>query len=280
MPAIGFNALSKLKYYIKFIIYGNFIIALGAYCLAEITLINNDQGRIIDSSSILLFFSTLTAYNLQRIIKIKTAFPENPGERHNWIKENRIFLMILSLISSIAALFYIDFNQIESLAIIILISFISIAYVYVNNGKGLREIPFFKIFLVGAIWGIGTVLIPLMYHTVNINQLHYLQILRIITLIIAITIPFEIRDLKYDKPEIRTIPQVVGIKGSKIAGIVLMLSFLAISVVLNTNNTADIIMTFTCILLISFSGMRKKENYYLLLVDGSLVFWYSLYLIF
>ena len=44
-------------------------------------------------------------------------------------------------------------------------------------------------------------------------------------LVLAITIPFDIRDLGLDKEDLATLPQVFGIKKSKIVGLVALLVF-------------------------------------------------------
>ncbi len=39
-----------------------------------------------------------------------------------------------------------------------------------------------------------------------------------VLLVLAFLIPFEIRDLAYDKPELKTIPQRIGVTQTKIFG--------------------------------------------------------------
>ena len=93
---------------------------------------------------------------------------------------------------------------------IILLSLISILYPF-----GLRNTPYLKIFLIAASWSISTVLLTYFENNLLIDQRFYLEIFARFFFILGITIPFDIRDLKFDNRRLNTIPIVFGFDDSK-----------------------------------------------------------------
>jgi len=77
--------------------------------------------------------------------------------------------------------------------------------------------------------------------------------------VVICTIPFEIRDLKYDSNELRTIPQIFGIKKSKYISYVFILIFISISLV-NTTTRIDFISDILISFILFFIIYKTKKN--------------------
>jgi len=71
---------------------------------------------------------------------------------------------------------------------------------YNNKWLALRDIPFLKIFVIAFVWALVTGLLPLISSKdlIQINLQHILFLTKQFLFVVAITIPFDIRDMKYD----------------------------------------------------------------------------------
>lgn len=74
----------------------------------------------------------------------------------------------------------------------------------------LRDIPFLKVILISASWAYVTYWVPQWLQMKDIDIRHYLEAGLRLLLVIGLVIPFDLRDLKYDAPQLRTLPQVLG----------------------------------------------------------------------
>ena len=203
------------------IIYLNVIVALATGILsAGFTFELNFEKWYL--YGVFAFFATLSVYNGQRLFK-SNMLKQTPWLK--WVRDNRKGLMILSLVSGFSAggTFLLMWKPELNSAIILLLSgLISMFYVVKVNGKNMREVPYLKIHLIALTWTLILILFPLINegHGAKFwpTIAHYLYVL-------AVTIPFDIRDLKYDTPSQKTIPQIVGVARAKIISIALLVLF-------------------------------------------------------
>ena len=72
-----------------------------------------------------------------------------------------------------------------------------------------------KVFVIAAVWMGMTVFVPFQYHHLGFGERALFQGAEIFFFVVVLMIPFEIRDLKYDEPELATIPQVLGVTKTK-----------------------------------------------------------------
>ena len=251
---------------IRFLVYSNLWISLGASCLALLTFqfteIEPDRNFIL-----FVFFATLFSYNFQRLTRLSKLKKENPKL---WIlshEKEAKFILILSFLGSLI------FNPLYSHPYILLpIAFlggISFAYSY----KGLRDFPMIKIFLIAASWGIFCGILPFFYSPFWSSVSWAQSFFWIFFYILAITIPFDIRDLQVDEKEKETLPQLLGIKGSKILALVfLAVSFLCIY---TFSSSARTFLFFISYLIAAFliiqSSPKRKPLYFALLLDGHII---------
>lgn len=167
------------------------------------------------------FLATFGVYNGQRIFKV-SIHADTPWL--NWVAKNKIIIAVLVVVSLLGALISIlgiiewRFNV---LLILFICALISAFYVIRIGKKNLREIPFIKIHLIAFSWTLLLIVFPIINeghnnHIFEIGLAHY-------TYVLAVTIPFDIRDLKYDSKDQSTIPQIMGVKASKGLAIALLL---------------------------------------------------------
>ncbi|XOV66188.1 MAG: hypothetical protein ACFHU9_11175 [Fluviicola sp.] len=175
------------------------------------------------------FFGTLAVYNGQRLFKVsevKTPWLTWVQERSSNIRMLTIIASALSLAISLIIIFSRggDFLRIGIwMSPAILISFL---YIFRLKGKNLRDIPNLKIHLIAFSWVFVLILFPFLvrfYVTEDFIRPFIALILGHYFYVVAVTIPFDIRDLKYDKEKQKTIPQRAGVNGAKMIAIGLLL---------------------------------------------------------
>lgn len=216
------------------------------------------------------FFSTFAVYNGQRIFKSVT------GQETEWISWVRLHSRLIGIVATVASLvavglFSVLLSRPESVFLLVLLGTISVFYALKFKQMNLREVPYIKIYLIALVW-VGTLIFFPLYNEnirediILISTAHFLYV-------IAITIPFDIRDMKLDLPTQKTIPQVVGLLGAKIIALFLLLSFSLIMLYVDrglwTNATFYLALGIQ-VLLILFMNEKRGDLYCAGGIDGSI----------
>jgi 4-hydroxybenzoate polyprenyltransferase len=190
----------------RFAVFGNFWVALCAVCLYWSTaLIHALQVHFALSLSI--FSATVFIYNYHRLFRKKVIYAAVRSERHDWILSNQGFLQIVAIVSALVAggffVPYLNRTLVLRFSPFLLLALLYVVPLWKSEGKWkrLRDIPFVKIFLVAAVWSFVTVFLPFLAD--NPEWLPdagaWITLSQRFVFIFAITIPFDIRDLKHDK---------------------------------------------------------------------------------
>jgi len=209
--------------------------------------------------ALLIFSSTCCLYtilgNLKRQVKLSSA----------------LMISITTLLVLIALIKLSDFQT-----FILLIPSVLIGFLYGYKG-GLRRVPYLKVFLIALIWVYTTIFIPLMQSDLlfEISQVYF--IISMILFLLGITIPFDVRDVYFDSPSIRTLPQVMGIKKSIVFSVfcVVMSAFFSVIFMNETGTLSNNYLALTwfpiTILAVAFSKDTRPSFYFTGLLDGLLL---------
>lgn len=257
-----------------FLIYSNLWIGIGAaaitwqyYLVERLT----PNGFIIS----LAFFSTVLTYTFQRYVKIINK-TRSGGDRLEWMKRNPITvkgIMLFSTVGCIHALFEVSLKSYWLLLATGVLSFFYVVKLPGKLGKSLRDIPSLKIFLIGFVWAvIGSFLPYLNLKEVN-TEMPWILFISNFIFVIAITIPFDIRDLNLDEDDKRTIPQMVGERKARLIGVGLLL-LSALFFLRLTPNSNDLLFRLSILaglLLIWKSKSNAKDLYFSFAIDGLLI---------
>lgn len=222
-----------------------------------------------------VFSSTLLTYNVQRFIKSTQTVP-HPTNHILWVLSHKKELYLIGFVSTFLTLY--SFLQIFhwnliSISILIISLIISILYVYKINSKSLRDTPYLKIHLIAFIWVVALGIFELVNEQIfEIEKwmfvlVHYLYVL-------AVTIPFDIRDLKYDDLNKKTIPQVFGVKNSKMMSFVFMLFYAFLAIYFQPDLLLNFFFHFSILIslcLILGIKITRNEFYYSGLIEGSIL---------
>lgn len=175
------------------------------------------------------FLATFTVYNGQRLLKAVDA----QTTWMLWVRDNSKSIKILTVVSGILAAlcfaailpFYTTYGPVY---VLLGSGFISVFYVFKVKGKNLREVPYLKIHLIGITWVIVLIVVPALRREITDYGQFFLLCFAHYCYVVAVTIPFDIRDLKYDAASQKTLPQVFGIQGAKNLALLLLGSYVFI----------------------------------------------------
>lgn len=279
------------------LVFSNLWISLGAFfCgLQSIIIIKNEVSFFVP---LILFFSTFFIYNFQRLIRrIRGEYPRSVSLRLDWMEAKIKGLNVLTLLSLIVLITLLLNASLNVWILLSVLGFLSVGYVIpVVSSKGslvgFRDVPGLKIFLIALTWSGATVLLPVLtqgsFSDILLNGVPLLFVEKFI-FILAITIPFDIRDLVYDEPQKSTIPQLIGVskamrlsKGLIILAMSLNVLLCFLGFITPINLIAMELSYVLIFYVLTFTGQYRSELYFGGLLDGTIIlqfisvfiFWY------
>ncbi len=169
-----------------------------------------------------IFFGTITGYNFVKYAEIARL-------KHKSLSLFLKTVQIFSFFSFLALCYFafiLPFNT-----LLVTGGFAALTFFYaipILQSKNLRKLTGVKILIVAIVWAGVTVIIPLVNESVFIDNSIWLSFIQRTLFVFALTLPFEIRDLKYDDLALGTLPQQVGVKTTKFIGTTLLIIVLLI----------------------------------------------------
>lgn len=276
-------------YFIKVLIYSNFFVSLCVTAFTHLTYLIYDLPRNnLKWMLLLVFCFTFFIYNGQRIIRLrkKNSYTGELGERLTWVNRNMVVLSIATSITGLTGAVCLFFIHPSSWYILIPMGILSVFYVTPINisdtiSLSLREIPFLKIFLIAAVWSFIIVGLPLIetQHVFENKDYFWLAVGQNFYFVLAITLPFDIRDLKFDQHyKLNTLPQLIGVKGAIIFSEFLLVASLLLLYFLINNSylyTALVIGYLSVMITVLFTNENRNELFFAGLIEGTVLMVYS-----
>lgn len=274
-----------LKKTLKFYVFSNLHVALAGFCFAKITLLK--FNNLENVSAVFIAFSIVVSYNFIRFYELKTNQLNLIKE---WFVTHLKWLWLLTAFSGVGMLYILFFTDFNSSGLILLFPFLIMTIFYViplfkikSVEVSFRNFPGIKIFSIGIAWSGVSVLFPLYEAGVEFTLNVYLEFIQRILILIVIVIPFDIRDVMSDSYSLKTLPQIIGVYGSKWLGSVLLIIFVLLAIC--TKNTINeflvrIFIAVVAALLLWFSSSERPRFYTSLLVESVPIFWLVLILLF
>ncbi len=145
------------------------------------------------------------------------------------------------------------------------------------GGKNLRNVSGLKIGIIALVWSIVTVIYPLVIIGKNIEQSGLFLFLQRFLFILVLILPFEIRDLKSDALSLGTIPQLIGVRNTKILGmfilsLVLLLEYWLQSFVPNPLKWTNLLLIVLAVFLL-FSNPKRSIYFTTFWLEAIPVIW-------
>lgn len=265
--------LFYLQKIIKWFVFSNLWIAL---CAVALTLQTYILLGVEPNNWLLLFVfcSTLSAYTLQRLLKSETL--PKKSIRHLWLDQHQKTSYALLFLALSFGIFSLIMLPAKIIYMALPLGFISLLYAgnFLKKLKlpyeNLRSVPMIKIFLISGSWVVTTVGLPLFLLPDFPENSIYLFLLNF-GLITAVTIPFDIRDIDVDLSFQKTLPQLLGIKLSKlISAFIIVICTLMTSVVFELYLFFPISSIFT-IVCIKMTHSSRNELFFTGIMDGNIL---------
>jgi hypothetical protein len=254
------------------ILFGNLFIGI---CAVSLSLASYVQLNVPVSENyhfIFIFFSTVFIYSIH---SLRSEFPGS-GTRFYWLKRNQNILKIQLGVVIIGLFLSGRHLNYHSLLILIPMAVVSVLYTIGNFSDfplNIRKIAFSKPIIVGVVWGVVTVLLPVT-EGANFNPVKLGQILtERILFITALCIPFDIRDTVTDKTEnLKTFSSEFGIRNAKFIAILILGLSMIISLL--NNSVYSVFLTGVSSLFFIRYSDRMEDYFFNLYGDGQLIIYY------
>ncbi|MBT8185609.1 MAG: hypothetical protein KJN76_12265 [Eudoraea sp.] len=248
-------------------------VALAVFCLIKVTevFLNISPNNHL---SFYVFFGTIACYNFikygveaEKYILVANRYHKN--------------IQFFSFACLGIALYHAYFLNLQTwLAIGILMVLTGLyALPILPTGLKLRSHGLLKIALVGIIWSGTTVVLPLLEINKPISWDVGVEAIQRFVLVIVLLVPFEIRDLDYDSPELNTLPQRYGVANTKIFGAFGTLLFFCLTFLKDDLEMLEAISSgilFLVLGLLMYITKRNQSGYFASFwVEAVPVFWWG-----
>ena len=155
--------------------------------------------------------------------------------------------------------------------------------IFLDSQYNLRTIGGLKVYVIALVWAGVTVVLPLVNNDQVVGFDAILTVVQRYLFVVVLILPFDIRDLQYDSLKLSTIPQKIGIKNTKIIGVMLLLVFFFLEYLkdeLKVNQIISLlIIVFVTMLFIIFSNQERGKYYSAFWVEGLPLLWLILVLL-
>lgn len=194
------------------LLFSNLFIAVCAALAVEQTYVQLGFGWQWNWLTLCVGMATFAQYNFQRLFTLRVIKRETLTPTTIWLARRWMTMMVLSIGAVCLAIY--SFIQLQSdlwLPLIIIAGIAGLYAVPIGNFR-LREVGMLKLFLIAVIWGLVTVTLPAFQLGIDVwsNQ-HGLLLAERILFILALTLPFDARDIFIDAAyDLKTIPSLIG----------------------------------------------------------------------
>ena len=271
-----------LKQILNFYINSSIHVALAVVAMTWVTLV---QFEMEYNPTVLafVFFATITGYNFVKYFGVAKFHHRSLTM---WLKAIQIFSFFAFLGMGYFAL-QLNVNSLICLSVF---SFITFLYAipllpmryFRDEKKNLREVSGLKVYVIALVWMFTTVFLPLIDNGFYIDANVVVTAVQRFIFVIVLMLPFEIRDLVFDSVKLATIPQRIGIKNTKIIGVLLLLAFFFLEYFKDEIKSVDIIsngvMLFVTLVFVLFAHKKQSKYYSAFWVEGLPILWLAVLL--
>ena len=222
---------------------------------------------------IFIFLGSITGYN----------FVKYAGLARRYYRNLAVNLKVIQVFSFIVFLGFIYSSFFQPLLVLIVAGIMGLftvlyAVPVFSNNRNLRALTGVKIYVIAFVWSGVTVFMPVAANMDLLERDVLIEFLQRFCFIIALTLPFEIRDLKFDLEDLGTIPQKLGIKKSKMVGYILIIVFVLLEFLKQASTLAQV-LSVSSVGVITWVFLRnsrdRQSSYYSSFwVEGIPIIWW------
>lgn len=218
------------------------------------------------------FFASITGYNFIKYSSLAKL-------HHRSLTESLRVIQVFSLGCFICMIYYTAQLPLDVLYACMVFGVLTLLYALpiFSRKRNLRSFYGAKIHTIASVWAGVTVLLPVLHSGQELNMDVWISFVQRFLFVVVITLPFDIRDLNYDRDEIHTLPKILGIGYTKILGVCLLMIFIIMDFFKNEFQyknlvTLGIVGVLSAILLMNSSD--KQSKYYAsFYVEGLPLIW-------
>ena len=244
-----------------------------ALSVGSLVLMTQYMFHIINDTTTLYFsfFGTIVGYNF---VKYEALARNQKLQMRNQLKG----IIFLSFMSLVATAYY--FFQLQKSTQIIAFVFFIVTLLYTlpffPNRKNARNWAGIKIYIVALCWVGVTLILPVINLGIPITTDFYFKCIQRFLLVFVLILIFEIIDLQNDDPHLKTVPQQIGVKQTKILGFVLLFLFCFLeffNVYSNENIKIQFIVAIVIAFFLLFSNEYCSKYYSSFWVESIPIIW-------
>lgn len=267
-----------LKRIFNFYLNSSIHVAFAATALTWITFIELDFSYNKDLLCF-VFFGTITGYNFVKYFGLAKFHHRSLA---SWLKVIQLF----SLLAFLAMCYFAFYLEVETLILIGVLGVITFFYAIpvmipkkylFDDHKNLRQIGGLKVYVIALVWTFTSVFLPIINNDVTLNADVVILAIQRFYFVLVLMFPFEIRDLIYDSLKLATIPQKIGVKKTKVIGVLLLILFVLLDYFKDVVNEKTLLSTMIIALitlaLLLFSNKNQSKYYSAFWVESLPIMW-------
>lgn len=212
-----FDTMKLLQNVFAFYVNSSIHVALAVVALMAITVLEFHL-KIPNALWLFVFLGALTGYNFVKYAKIA-------GLHHRSLTNSLKTIQILS--GACFVLLGVVAFQLSLRTLLVCACFGIFTFLYavpLVKNKNLRGFAGIKIFVVAVVWAGVSVAMPVSAAEIPLSVAVGITFFQRILIVVVLLLPFEIRDVPYDSLNLKTLPQQIGVRNTKVLGIgILML---------------------------------------------------------
>lgn len=222
--------------------------------------------------SFFTFLGTIVAYNFMKYgveaykYLLVTDF---------YVKEIQYF-SFLAFIGALYFGFFLNPDTWIGIGLLVLLT-CSYAIPLLPNTHNLRSLGALKIFVVALVCAGATVMVPLLENGITWNV--WIEALQRFLMVLILMIPFEIRDLNYDDPKMRTLPQRYGALKLKVAGGIAAMVFFGLTFLKTGYTMPEVsgkaLLLLTFLFLMITTTQRQRPYFASFWVESVPILWFG-----
>lgn len=276
--------MKVLKRIFDFYINSSIHVALSVFSLAWITLL---EFELPYDKNVLffIFFASITGYNFVKFFGLAKFHHRSLA---TWLK----YIQLFSLVCFLLMCYYVLQLEQTTLVYISVFGVVTFLYaipflpkkIFLDEKQNLRSLSGLKVYVIALVWCGVTVFLPLANADFLMNWDVSITVIQRFVFVLVLMLPFEIRDLQYDSVKLATIPQQIGVKKTKLIGVLLLMVFFFLDYLKDDMQLMNllVLLVVTAITLLSVVLAKKEQSKYYsaFFVEGIPVLWLLLVLVF
>jgi 4-hydroxybenzoate polyprenyltransferase len=181
-----------------------------------------------------VFFATLSVYNIHRLVSVRSHPEALDTEKHQWVRDHTATFYVVMAVATAGLLLSLQYLSWQILVVLFPLGLVTFLYSASIQRKLLyplkfRQLPYVKIFAISIVWALTTTAIPIHLSDFDWTWLEMGgHVFERSLFVFALTLPFDARDMQSDAADgLITIPIRIGAEKSYQLASSIMVVFMA-----------------------------------------------------